>query len=320
MSDPTPAPVHDPAPRPSEPAALASVFEPTFLRKLDRLQLRVRHSLATRPGNTPMPHGSQPSGIELANYKSYHPGDDLRYLDWNAYGRLDELLIKTFRAEREAALHVLIDCSASMGVPAADGKFSFAQALAASLSYVSLRNNDPVRIVALSALRNDTVRTSPWFRHRDALGRLRAFLVSLRARDVTTLAESVRAYARQARVPGVAVVVSDFLTEPRHYESALRTLIGYGWTLGVVRLLGPGERDPSRVFRRARVRDSETGAERIISLTPANRARYESALTAHLDGLRTWCAQHEVYFALVDPHSGLEHALFHDLVAAGMVR
>ena len=306
--------------RGSEPEFLAGVFQPGFLRKLDRLQLRVRHSLATRPGNTPMPHGTQTSGIELANYKSYDPGDDLRYLDWNAYGRLDQLLIKTFRAEREAALHVLIDCSASMRVPARDGKFTFAQGLAASLAYVSLRNNDPVRLVALSAQHGQLIRASPWFRHRDAVGHLRAYLMSLRARGETTLAESVRDYANRARVPGVAVLVSDFLTEPQQYEAALQSLIGRGWTLGAIRLLGPGERDPATLFRRGRLRDSETGAERVITLTTANRARYQAALTAHLDGLRAWCVRHEIYFATVDPLAGLEHALFHDLSAAGMIR
>ena len=309
-----------PTARAAELKILAEVFQPGFLRKLDRLQIRVRHSLATRPGNTPMPHGAQATGIELANYKSYDPGDDLRYLDWNAYGRLDQLLIKTFRAEREAALHVLIDCSASMQVPAGDGKFAFAQGLAASLAYVSLRNNDPVRLVALSAQHGQLIRTSPWFRHRDAVGHLRAYVVSLRARGETTLAESVRDYANQARVPGVAIIVSDFLTEANQYQAALQSLAGRGWTLGAVRLLGPGERDPSTLFRRGRLRDAETGAERVITLTAANRQRYEAALTAHLDELRAWCTRHEVYFAVVDPLAGLEHALFDDLPAAGMIR
>src|SRR5436309_2773016 len=98
-------------------AALSAVLTPSFLRKLDRLHLTVRRSLSTRPGNTPMPRGSQGSGIELENYKEYGAGDDLRHLDWNAYGRLDQLLIKTFRAEREAPLHIFVDTSASMTVP-----------------------------------------------------------------------------------------------------------------------------------------------------------------------------------------------------------
>src|SRR5262245_12492213 len=103
-------------------SALAAVLTPDFLRKLDRLHLTVRRSLSTRPGNTPMPRGAQGSGIELESYKTYDPGDDLRHLDWNAYGRLDQLLIKTFRAEREAPLHIFVDSSASMGMPETDNK------------------------------------------------------------------------------------------------------------------------------------------------------------------------------------------------------
>src|SRR6266436_8600812 len=107
-------------------AALAAVLTPAFLRKLDRLHLAVRRSLSTRPGNTPMPRGAQGSGIELESYKPYGPGDDLRHLDWNAYGRLDQLLIKTFRAEREAPLHLFVDLSASMAAPLTDNKVGFA--------------------------------------------------------------------------------------------------------------------------------------------------------------------------------------------------
>ncbi|MBI4514735.1 MAG: DUF58 domain-containing protein [Deltaproteobacteria bacterium] len=306
---------------PRPPAApLDQVFTAGFLRKLERLQLRVRQSLATRPGNTPMPRGAQASGLELASHKDYAPGDDLRHLDWNAFGRLDQLLIKTFRAEREAALHLLLDCSASMAAPASDGKFAFASALAAAVAYISLRHNDPVRVVALAGNGRRAFRCSPWFRHRDALARLRDYLASLQPAGTTTIAEGVRHYAGQVRVPGVAVLLSDFLLEPAGYESALQALAGRGWTAAALRVLGPAERDPGRLFRRGRLCDSETGAERVITLTAANRARYQAALQHHLDSLRTWCQRHALPFSVVDPSAGLEHALFYNLPAAGIVK
>lgn len=267
-----------------------------------------------------MPHGTQPSGIELANYKAYLPGDDLRYLDWNAYGRLDQLVIKTFRAEREAALHLFVDCSASMQAPAGDRKFPFAIALAASLAYISLRHNDPVRVIGLTTDGGRPFRPSPWFRHRDALGQVRGFLTSVNARGATTLADGITAYINQTRVPGVAVVVSDFLVEPTHYETALRGLVGRGWTVAALRLLGPAEQDPAHLFRRGRLRDSETGATRVITLTTANRARYHTALTAHLNDLRRWCERHEVPCATLDPTASLETALFRDLAMIGMLK
>src|SRR5499425_3814673 len=143
-------------------AALRTVSAPHVLRKLDRLRLVAQHSVTHRPGNTPVARATQASGLELANHKAYAPGDDLRYLDWNAYGRLEQRLIKTFRAEREAPVHLLIDASASMGVPAADGKLGFALGLAAGLAYIALRQNNPVR-AAILAERAGNV--SPLLRH-----------------------------------------------------------------------------------------------------------------------------------------------------------
>ena len=300
-------------------AALGTVLTPGFLRKLDRLHLTVRRSLSTRPGNTPMPRGAQGSGIEVENYKGYHPGDDLRHLDWNAYGRLDQLLIKTFRAEREAPLHVFVDVSASMGTPASDNKLAFAVALAASLAYVSLRNHDPVRIVALSQQLPDRHLSSAFYRHRQALPAMRDFLLRLQPAGETALAAGIAA-ALRTRTPGVAIVVSDFLMPPEVYETALGDLVARRFTVAAVRVIGPAERDPTRLFRRAQVVDAETGDYRFITLTPANLARYEQALAGHLAHLQALCNRCGIVFSVADTAAGLEQSLFHDLPGLGLVR
>src|SRR4030095_16605087 len=158
-------------------AALRTVSAPQVLRKLDRLRLSSQLSVTQRPGNTPVARATQASGLELSNHKLYTPGDDLRHLDWNAYGRLDQRVIKTFRAEREAPVHLFIDTSASMGVPAADGKLPFAVGLAAGLAYVALRQNNPVRAILLSG--SAASRLSPLFRHVQRLPELLHFLGSV---------------------------------------------------------------------------------------------------------------------------------------------
>jgi uncharacterized protein (DUF58 family) len=300
--------------------ALGAVFSPGFLRKLDRLHLRVRRSLSTRPGNTPMPRGAQGNGIEIESHKSYDPGDDLRHLDWNAYGRLDQLLIKTFRAEREAPLHIFLDLSASMAAPAADGKVDFGIGLAASLAYVSVRNHDPVRVVALSEALPRSYAASPFFSHRQSLQRLREFLLALRAGGTTALASGMEAALRDQRTSGVAVVLSDFLVQPAVYETALASLVARRFTVAAVRLLGPAERDPALLFRRAQVVDAETGGHRFITLSPANLARYRQALADHLSHLAAFCNRCGIIFSAADTAAGLEHSLFADLPAAGLIR
>ena len=300
-------------------AALAAVLTPSFLRKLDRLHLTVRRSLSTRPGNTPMPRGAQGSGIEIESYKSYDPGDDLRHLDWNAYGRLDQLLIKTFRAEREAPLHIFVDASASMAAPAGDGKVGFALGLAVSLAYLSLRNNDPVRVVGVGAALPQLYVASPFLRHRQALQQVRDILLTLQPRGETALAAGIAAALRAQRAPGVAVVVSDFLVRPEEYEAALGDLVARRFTVAAVRLIGPGERDPARLFRRAQLVDAETGRQRFITLSPANLERYHAALAAHHARLHTFCHCCGIVLSIADTAAGLEQSLFHDLPAAGLV-
>ncbi len=301
-------------------AALAAVLAPGFLCKLDRLHLRVRRSLSTRPGNTPMPRGSQGSGIEIERYKVYGAGDDLRHLDWNAYGRLDQLLIKTFRAEREAPLHLFIDVSASMAVPAADNKFAFALGLAAGLAYVSVRNHDPVRAVGVSTALPRAYVASSFLRHREGLHALRDFLVQLQPQGATALAAGIEGALLAQRSPGVAVVVSDFLMPRQVYERALEGLLARRFTVAALRLIGPGERDPMRVFRRGQLIDAETGQHRFITLSADNLARYQRALTEHLDQLQAFCSRCGIVFSVTNTEAGLERCMFHDLPGIGLIQ
>lgn len=303
----------------SSTAPLSRVFDPSFLRKLDRLQLTVRHALSTRPGSTPMPRGAQGSGIEIEGHKPYHAGDDLRHVDWNAYSRLDQLVVRTFRAEREAPLHLFVDVSASMTAPESDGKLDFARQLAASLAYIALRHHDPVRIAALGSRLPQHCASSPVFRHRNRLASVRAFLETLQAQGETALDSGIDTALCRYRTPGVAVVISDFLTPPPVHETIPAMLAARGFTTAMLRVLGRTERDPSSRFRKARIVDVENGAARYVTLNPENLSRYEHALEEHLQSLRTACARHSVPLIVSDPAAGIEHCLFHDLPRAGVV-
>jgi hypothetical protein len=100
-----------------------------------RLALRVRRGMGERAGERRFPGRPQAAGIELEAYRPYTPGDDLRHLDWHALGRLDVLLVRRYTAEREVLFHLLVDGSASMDVPADDGKLAAARELAMALGW-----------------------------------------------------------------------------------------------------------------------------------------------------------------------------------------
>src|ERR1700756_87757 len=124
-------------------------FEPEFLDKLDSLVLAVVRARTTRAGRRAVGRVLG-TGIEPENFREYTEGDDLRFLDWNALARLDDLTIRTFRVDRQVEATVLIDASASMGVPARDDKLGLALLLGVGLAYIAMSENDPVRLVALA--------------------------------------------------------------------------------------------------------------------------------------------------------------------------
>ena len=298
-----------------------SITKPEFLKRLDRLRVRVRAARGQRPGETPIPRSSQSWGIEFESYKEYAPGDDFRYVDWNAVGRLDQLMVKTFTAEREIPYHIFLDTSASMGAPEVDHKFAFAIDLLAAFAYVILLNNDPLRIVALASPEKGQrpFMTLPVVRHRSHFLRAVAFLEALSPTGKTYLREATRAYVEQAREPGVALLISDFLTDPAQYEEAFLLLRVRGYEVKALHVIGAAELEPQRLFRRGKLSDVENHRERWISLSTTNLQRYRDAQQAHTMALQQFCHRHQIAYVRLSTASSLTTIMTEDLPKAGVL-
>ncbi len=260
----------------------APLLDPATLARYDGLTLHVRHGLGARAGDRRFPGHPQPSGIELEAYSAYAPGDDLRHLDWNAVGRLDSLLIRRFTAEREVAFHVLLDRSASMAVPADDGKLATALELAMALGYIALAANDAVRLVLLG---DETPRVSPLFRQRASALRLAELSGGTVARGARGIGAALEGYARTGPAPGAAIVISDFMTEAGEVERGVQALRARGFEVRLLHVLGERELAPEREFARGILEDVESGATHPIVLTDAVLGRYRELLAAHLGAL-----------------------------------
>ncbi len=301
--------------------AAADPFDAGLFSRLDRIRLRFDHAHGARSGDTPVRGLTQESGIELESFKSYAPGDDIRYLDWNAVGRLDQLLTRRFVAEREIPIHILLDASASMGVPAADRKFAFAVRLAAALAYVALNSNDPVRVAALHLGAGGVeVEESALLRHRGRYLRLREYFGGLQASGGTALAEGVSRYLERHHERGLALVLSDFLVPPDVYERAFARLRSKGLEAHALHVVGKVEQGLDGLSGRLRLRDVETGAIREIALSPAERRRYVAAFRERVEALRALCHRSGVGHVLVTSDDRVDHCMTRVLPAAGMIR
>lgn len=264
-----------------------ATFSSDFLAQLERLSLASRRTFRGRvKGERRSPRKGQ--SVEFSDYRPYGIGDDLRYVDWNIYGRLDRLHVKLFVDEEDLCLHLLVDASASMGF-GRPTKLAYAARLAAAVGFVGLVN---LERVGVGVLREKGSEGWPPVRGRNQFVNLADFLAAVRPSGPTSLNEGLASYAMRAREPGVAVIVSDLL-DPQGFETGLRALLERRFEVHVVHLLAPEELNPT-LSGDLRLHDSETGEVRELSVDGDALRGYRQRLHQFLDHVETFCRGREI--------------------------
>ena len=121
-----------------------TLLDPTVLARLATLKLRVRAvAEGVLSGLHRSPHHGQ--SVEFAEHKEYTPGDDVRHIDWKAYGKFDKYYVKRFEQETNLRAWLAVDASGSMGYRGSEDrltKLEYASALAGTLAYLLVRQQD----------------------------------------------------------------------------------------------------------------------------------------------------------------------------------
>src|SRR6266852_688595 len=166
------------------------LLDPEFLTRLEQLELVSRKIFLGRmKGERRSKRKGQ--SVEFADYRNYVIGDDLRFLDWNLYARLDRLFLRLFMEEEDLHFYVLLDNSLSMnfGTPT---KLYYAKQIAAALGFIGLVNLDRVVIEAF----NDRLTQSlPAVRGRRSLWRLLDFLDTIEPAGTSDLTKALRTFS-----------------------------------------------------------------------------------------------------------------------------
>src|SRR6516162_7541605 len=195
------------------------LLDPAFLTRLEQLELVSRKIFLGRmKGERRSKRKGQ--SVEFADYRNYVVGDDLRFLDWNLYARLEKLFLRLFMEEEDLHFYILLDNSLSMdfGSPT---KLHYAKQVAAALGFIGLVNLDRV---VIEAFNERLTQTMPAARGRRSLWRLLDFLGKIEAAGPSDLSRSLRSFSLKCSGKGIVVVLSDFM-DKGGYEEAIRYLI-----------------------------------------------------------------------------------------------
>ena len=229
--------------------------------------------------------------LEFLDYRTYHPGDDFRYIDWNVYGRLDKLFLKIFRAEEDLTFHILLDMSHSMnfGNPK---KAIYAKKIAASLGYIGLANLDHVGITSFS----DSIGPSlAPVRGKNHYLPLLRYLLSIQPEGRTDFNACCQKYASTCKRPGVAIIISDLL-DPKGFKDGLDALRYRKFDISLIQVLDRNEKYPV-LDGYLMLREMETGETKMLTIDGSLLDSYRERFRQFLNRTMEFCHHNRIdYF------------------------
>lgn len=289
------------------------LLEPKFLHRLEQLEIVSRKVFQGRMKGERLSKRKGQS-VEFADFRNYVVGDDLRFLDWNLFGRLDKLFIRLFLEEEDLHFYILIDNSLSMnfGKPT---KLHYARQIAAALGFVGLVNLDRV---VIEAFNDRLVQSMPALRGRRSFWRLLEFLDQVEPAGPSDMARALRTFSLKCSGKGVVVLISDFM-DKGGYEEALRYLIARQLDVYVLHVLSQEEIEPS-IVGDLKLEDAEDGDVAEITVSAALLNRYKKNLAAYRGALSEFCTRRGVTYLFTSNQVPFERLIFTYLRQRGLVR
>jgi uncharacterized protein (DUF58 family) len=280
-------------------------FDPKVLAGISNLALRARWVVE---GLLSGVHKSRAKGfsVEFEEHREYAPGDEIRRIDWKAFGKFDRYFIKEYEDETNLRAYLLLDGSASMNY-ASDGitKFDYGCTLTASLAYLILKQQDAAGVVTFS---NRIESFVPPRAKRDYLMQILHALENRGPAGETNVGKILDELAGQIKRRGLIILVSDLLDEPEQVLKGLRQFRFKGNDVIVFHLLDPAEMElpfeGNILFE-----DLEAANLEVIADPRAIRATYKQVVQEFITEMRKQCHDNAIDYQLISTATPLDQAL-----------
>jgi uncharacterized protein (DUF58 family) len=281
-------------------------LQPAVVAQLANMELRARlvvEGFITGLHKSPY-HGFS---VEFIEHRQYMPGDEIKHIDWKAYGKTDRFYIKQFEEETNLKSYLIVDASRSMDYASKGNikKFEYASYIAAALSYLMIEQRDAVGLT----LFDEGIRVSlPPRATRSYLKELLRELESARPANRTGIAPTLHLIAEQIKRRGLVIVLSDCFDKPESVMTALKHFRHKGNEVVVMQVLDPLERSfafgSDAIFK-----DLETQEELMTQPWHIQKA-YQQSMREFLDFYKRQCRDNNIDYVLLDTSTPFDKALF----------
>jgi uncharacterized protein (DUF58 family) len=280
-------------------------FDPTSLAKYGRLTMVARTVVE---GFLAGVHKSPYKGfsVEFAEHRQYYPGDEIRHIDWRAYGKTDRYYIKEYEEETNLKAHLLVDASGSMAYRGSGpSKFEYAQYIAASLTYLMLHQLDAVGLT----LHDTKVRAliPPRASSKHLLNLIHT-LDQTQPGGETSMAPLWHELAGQIKRRGMVIILSDCFDQLGPLMNALRHFRHRRHEVLLFHILAPEEIEfPFRKW--TQFRDLEVAGHKLLVDPQRLRREYLKNFQTFCDDLRRQAGQMQIDYHLMRTDAPVEQAL-----------
>jgi uncharacterized protein (DUF58 family) len=256
-------------------------LDPSCLDRFGRLELLARLVVE---GVMSGLHKSPFKGfsVEFAEHRHYGPGDEIRHIDWRAFGKTDRYYVKEYEEETNLKAYLVVDTSGSMGYAGRTvSKFEYARQLAAGLAYLMISQRDAVGLITF----DDAIRSMiPALSAPSHFSVLCKSLSDARIGGETPLAGVLHSLAERIRRRGLVIILSDGFDKLDDLTNALQHLRHRRHEVLFFQVLAPEEEDfPFR--RPARFRNLENLDQRLLVDPAAMRKAYLEKFHAFRESL-----------------------------------
>jgi uncharacterized protein (DUF58 family) len=281
-------------------------LQPAVVAQLANMELRARfvvEGFITGLHKSPY-HGFS---VEFTEHRQYMPGDEIKHIDWKAYGKTDRFYIKQFEEETNLKSYIIVDASRSMNYASKGNlkKFEYASYVAAALSFMMIEQRDAVGLT----LFDEGIRVSlPPRATRSYLKEILKELESAQPANKTGTSASLNLIAEQIKRRGLVIVLSDLFDKPESVMTALKHFRHKGHEVIVMQILDPLERsfafEGDAIFK-----DLETQEELMTQPWHIQKA-YQQSMQEFLDFYKRRCRDNNIDYVLLDTGTPFDKALF----------
>ena len=281
-------------------------LQPAVVAQLANMELRARlvvEGFITGLHKSPY-HGFS---VEFTEHRQYMPGDEIKHIDWKAYGKTDRFYIKQFEEETNLKSYLIVDTSRSMDYASKGNlkKFEYVSYVAAALSFMMIEQRDAVGLT----LFDEKIRVSlPPRATRSYLKEILKELESAQPANKTGTSASLNLIAEQIKRRGLVIVLSDLFDKPESVMTALKHFRHKGHEVVVMHVLDPLERsfafDGDAIFK-----DLETQEELMTQPWHIQKA-YQQSMQEFLDFYKRQCRDNNIDYVLLDTSTPFDNALF----------